>query len=146
MFVIDKQVFTPHLISKDSDIIYVRSSSMSLQDHQPLLDTPVTQQIAQHNNNRLGAVYHALYSFWSARNAVFRNIGQRPDAYSVVLFDRSVHPILINDQESTPEELLQCIVEHRTGRGTHFGTVLDEIVSLMRLHWTPERYIELQVL
>ena len=39
-------------------------------DHQPLDNTPVANQLRQHANNRLGAVYSALYSFLSARHVV----------------------------------------------------------------------------
>ena len=39
-------------------------------DHKPLDNTPVANQIRQHANNRLGAVYSALYSFLSARHVV----------------------------------------------------------------------------
>ena len=42
---------------------------MASTDHQPLSDSPVTTQIRAHAPNRLGAVYSALYCFWSARNA-----------------------------------------------------------------------------
>lgn len=35
-------------------------------DHQPLPDTPAAKRIRQYANDKLGAVYSALYSFWSA--------------------------------------------------------------------------------
>lgn len=40
---------------------------MASGDRQPLSDAPVTARILDHAPNRLGAVYSALYSFWSAR-------------------------------------------------------------------------------
>jgi hypothetical protein len=40
---------------------------MLLTDHKPL-DTPAANRIRQHANNRLGAVYSDLYSFWSSRD------------------------------------------------------------------------------
>lgn len=42
---------------------------MASTDHQPLSDAPVTSRIRDHAPNRLGAVYSALYCFWSARHA-----------------------------------------------------------------------------
>lgn len=42
---------------------------MASTDHQPLSDSPVTTRIRAHAPNRLGAVYSALYGFWSARYA-----------------------------------------------------------------------------
>ncbi|KAI0297433.1 hypothetical protein BC826DRAFT_1096771, partial [Russula brevipes] len=46
-----------------------RSASMSTKDRLPLADGPVAERIRQFANNRLGAVYSALYSFWTARHA-----------------------------------------------------------------------------
>jgi len=45
-----------------------RSASMSSFDHVPLADGPAAERIRLHANNRLGAVYSALYSFWTARH------------------------------------------------------------------------------
>jgi Mg-chelatase subunit ChlD len=45
-----------------------RSNSMRAMDHKPLDDTPAAKRIRAWANNRLGAVYSALYSFWSARD------------------------------------------------------------------------------
>lgn len=42
---------------------------MASTDHQPLSDAPVTTRIRTYAPNRLGAVYSALYCFWSARHA-----------------------------------------------------------------------------
>ena len=42
---------------------------MASTDRQPLSDVPVTERIKERASNRLGAVYSALYSFWSARHA-----------------------------------------------------------------------------
>src|SRR5487761_1840560 len=38
-------------------------------DRQPLADGPAAARIRQRADNRLGAVYSALYSFWTARHA-----------------------------------------------------------------------------
>ena len=42
---------------------------MDFSDRQPLTEGPAAERIQQRSNNRLGAVYSALYSFWSARHA-----------------------------------------------------------------------------
>lgn len=42
---------------------------MSCTDRVPLVNGPAAERIRQHANNRLGAVYSALYSFWTARHA-----------------------------------------------------------------------------
>ncbi|KAJ6620545.1 hypothetical protein B0H10DRAFT_1063347 [Mycena sp. CBHHK59/15] len=41
-----------------------KSSSMRLNDRRPLQNTPWTEWIAGHSDNRLGAVYSALHAFW----------------------------------------------------------------------------------
>ncbi len=56
---------------------------MDFRDRQPLADGPAAERIQERSNNRLGAVYSALYSFWSARHAAViagqRTLGtQRP--------------------------------------------------------------------
>lgn len=48
---------------------YYRSDSMNDTDCQPLGEGPAATRIQGVANNRLGAVYLALYNFWSARHA-----------------------------------------------------------------------------
>jgi len=52
-------------------VIFVidRSRSMSSMDRVPLVNGPAAERIRLRANNRLGAVYSALYSFWTARHA-----------------------------------------------------------------------------
>ena len=49
---------------------------MNLTDCQPLAEGPAATRIQAVANNRLGAVYSALYNFWSARHAAVA-AGQR---------------------------------------------------------------------
>jgi hypothetical protein len=42
---------------------------MATADRIPLVAWPAAERIRQRANNRLGAVYSALYSFWTARQA-----------------------------------------------------------------------------
>jgi hypothetical protein len=55
---------------------YSRSGSMGSYDCQPLTEGPAAERIQGVANNRLGAVYSALYNFWSARHAAVTT-GQR---------------------------------------------------------------------
>jgi len=52
-------------------VIFVidRSGSMCTTDRRPLTDGPAAARIRLRADNRLGAVYSALYSFWTARHA-----------------------------------------------------------------------------
>jgi hypothetical protein len=121
----------------------VRSSSMAGTDHRPLADAPVTDLIRQHADNRLGAVYSALYSFWSARSAAVtagqRAAGARRDAYSVILFNKSIKNILVNDFTSTPEELLGFVLAEGPSYGTNFTAALEAAGTVMEQNWNPER-------
>lgn len=69
---------SPVVMQQAFHVIFVidKSGSMSLSDRQPLADGPAAERIMERSNNRLGAVYSALYSFWSARHAAV-TAGQR---------------------------------------------------------------------
>jgi len=121
----------------------VRSSSMAGTDRRPLADAPVTDLIRQHADNRLGAVYSALYSFWSARSAAVtagrRAAGARRDAYSVILFDKRTKNVLVNDFTSTPDQLLGFVLVEGPSFGTDFTAALEAAGAVMERNWSPER-------
>jgi len=116
---------------------------MSDRDRRPLADAPVTDLIRQYADNRLGAVYSALYSFWSARKAAItaglRAAGARRDAYSVILFDERTKNILVNDFTSTPEQLLGFVLDEGPSFGTNFTAALEAAGTVMERNWSPER-------
>ena len=118
---------------------------MSSTDRGPLPDAPMTNRIRQFSNNRLGAVYSALYGFWSARHAAVtvsrQATGARRDAYSVVLFNSATTPILINDLTSTPDQLLDAMLNHRAGGGTNFAEALRTGGATMEQNWSTERLV-----
>lgn len=114
---------------------------MTGQDYRPLVDTPVTDLISSNHDNRLGAVYNALYSFWCARNAAFQDVEQRLDAYSVILFNHNVHRALENDEESTPRELLERLLEYSARGHTDYTSALNDARELMDLHWDGRRCV-----
>jgi hypothetical protein len=128
--------FMPHIIVQ-------RSTSMTDTDRQPLADAPAGDLIRQHADNRLGAVYSALYSFWCARNAAVtagqRAAGARRDAYSVVLFDEETKNVLVNDFTSTPDELLASVLIERPTFGTNFTAALGAAGAVMTQNWSTER-------
>jgi hypothetical protein len=117
---------------------------MGFADRRPLPGTPVTQRIAAYNDNRLGAVYSALYGFWAARHAAINAQGggaaaQRRDAYSVVLFDHEIRVALENDFTSTPENLLGAVLQHRANGGTNYDLALTNAQLIMERRWSTER-------
>jgi hypothetical protein len=122
---------------------YFRSSSMSSTDRRPLADAPATDLIRQYADNRLGAVYSALYSFWSARNAAVtagqQVVGARRDAYSIVFFSRRTKNVLVNDFTSTPGQLLGLVLAERPFLGTNFTAALQAARAIMEQNWSTER-------
>lgn len=116
---------------------------MAGRDRRPLVDSPVTDLIRQHADNRLGAVYSALYSFWSARHAAVtvaqRAVGARRDAYSVIIFDKRTKNVLVNDFTSTPEQLLGFVLDEGPSLGTNFAAALEAAGAVMEQNWSPER-------
>ncbi|KAF5337682.1 hypothetical protein D9757_014271 [Collybiopsis confluens] len=118
------------------------SSSMSRSDRRPLANTPLTTLISRNCDNRLGAVYSALYGFWSSRNAALAGSGAeaaRRDAYSVILFDETANISLSNDFTSNPDHLLDALLRFRTGWGTNYLSALNVARTVMSQHWSTER-------
>jgi hypothetical protein len=124
---------------------FFRSGSMSFNDRCPLADAPMTNQIRRSANNRLGAVYSALYSFWSARHAATtanrQGIGARRDAYSVILFNHGTTNVLINDFTSSPDQLLGSVLRYQADGGTNFSGALRAGQTVMEQHWSTDRFV-----
>ncbi|KAI0246356.1 hypothetical protein BJV78DRAFT_169146 [Lactifluus subvellereus] len=116
---------------------------MSYRDRRPLGNTPVAARIRGFANNRLGAVYSALYGFWSSRYAAVTTgeqiAGARRDAYSVVLFDEDTENLLVNDFTSTPDQLLSAMLNVRVYVGTDFSGALRAAHTVMIQNWSTER-------
>ena len=117
---------------------------MSHTDRQPLPKSAGTDRIVLKANNRLGAVFSALYSFWIARQATVDNrapvCGGRRDAYSLIFFNHEPSTSIENDFTSSPDELLTAALEFGTEGGTDFTSALNRALELMTSHWSTERY------
>jgi hypothetical protein len=116
---------------------------MSSDDRLPLDDAPATDRIRQRANNRLGAVYSALYSFWSARHAAVSSgqetTGARRDAYSVIMFNFKTRNVVTNDFTSSPDELLDIVLNTEAEGGTNFAVALRASQAVMVENWDTER-------
>jgi len=117
---------------------------MSYTDRQPLANAPATNRIVLCSNNRLGAVYSALHSFWSARHAAVsvgpQTTQTRRDAYSVIFFDNTISTIVTNDFTSSPDQLLDAALPYSAGGGTNFTMALQSAQTVMEQYFNPERY------
>jgi hypothetical protein len=117
---------------------------MASNDRRPLADAPMTFQIQQVADNRLGSVYSALYGFWSARDTASTanppGVGGRRDAYSVILFDHTTTQVITNDFTRSPEQLLEAVLPYPTGGGTNFSAALRAGQDVMEQKWSTERF------
>ena len=100
----------------------------------------LTNQTAQRHNNRLGAVYSSLYAFWTARTSSKNRENTESDAYSIILFNHRVQVIMENDQASTPDKLLNIVLEHGPQGGTDFFSAVQIAQAIMENNWDEERY------
>jgi hypothetical protein len=116
---------------------------MSLNDRRPLANALATDRIRKRADNRLGAVYSALYSFWSARQAAVASgqetIGARSDAYSVILFNATTDNVVVNDFTSSPDQLLDIVLNEPTKWGTNFAAAIQASHAVMVDNWSRER-------
>ena len=158
IFLVDKCVW----IMTESAItltMSIRSGSMCTTDHKPLSNTPMSQRVSSHHNNRYGAVLSALYAFWSSREVATRqgaSSGARQDSYSIVLFDhapevyyRGSQPgltdcdeqiLLENDNSSTPDELVESLIGRSNWYGgTDFDKALDTARTVLERQWNAQR-------
>ncbi|KAF8267057.1 hypothetical protein EI94DRAFT_1731643 [Lactarius quietus] len=144
----DGHVFScknPAVVQQSFHVIFVidRSSSMSYEDRRPLENAPATDRIRERADNRLGAVYSALYSFWSARHVAMasgqQTIGARRDAYSVILFNATTDNVVVNDFTSSPDQLLDIVLNEQTEWGTNFAAAIQASQQVMVDNWSTER-------
>ena len=118
---------------------------MSSDDRLPLADAPSTDRIRERANNRLGAVYSALYSFWLARHAaisssqVEETTGARRDAYSVIMFNSKTRKVVTNDFTSSPDELLDVVLNTEAEGGTNFAAAIRAGQAVMEENWETDR-------
>ncbi|KAG8960525.1 hypothetical protein FRC03_006451 [Tulasnella sp. 419] len=96
-------------------------------------------RIKRLHNNRYGAVLSALYEFWTSRATGSTQQGARRDAYSILLFNKRVEVVLSNDNTSSPDSLLACLLGKHEGSGTSFDSALVTATSVMERFWNTER-------
>ncbi len=117
---------------------------MSQKDRQPLPDSAGTERIVLTANDRLGAVFSALYSFWIARQAAvnFNSPldGDRRDAYSLILFNHESSTSFENDTTRSPDELLTAALRFEADGGKNSTSALERTQNVMDSHWSRERY------
>ncbi|EGO18972.1 hypothetical protein SERLADRAFT_352907 [Serpula lacrymans var. lacrymans S7.9] len=136
----------PVVMQQAFHVIFVidRSGSMGATDRRPLANAPASNRITQRANNRLGAVYSSLHSFWSAREAAVtrgQQIAARRDSYSVILFDHTMTVGVVNDFTSSPDQLLDTVLQYRANGGTNYTAAIQQAQAVIEQNWSTERYV-----
>lgn len=103
-----------HLTFKVSDLVRCH-------DPRPLADAPMTNQIQQSVNNRIGAVYSALYNVGPPTMLPSRRADEPWERgatrRALLLLIEAATNILTNDLTSTPDQLLGTVLRHQASRG-----------------------------
>lgn len=118
---------------------------MTRTDCQPRADAPATDRIRQRADNRLGAVYSAVYSFWIARYIAViagrKTVGARRDAYSVILFNSRTERVLVHDCKNNLDQLLDVMLTRQADGGKNFTQALQAGQNVMLDYWSTERFV-----
>ncbi|KAF8340910.1 hypothetical protein F5887DRAFT_1062589 [Amanita rubescens] len=124
----------PASVQQPFHIIFLidRSMSMKKSDRKPLEDSPVSARIRARMDNRLGAVYSALYSFWSARQAAS---GLQRDANTVILHAEDTQFVCENDSARSPSELLDLLLPNSPKGGNAFDKALKAADTAISKWW-----------
>jgi hypothetical protein len=113
-----------------------RSMSMNKDDRKPLENSPVHGRIHARMNNRLGAVYSALYSFWSVRQAA---IGLQRDSNTVILHAQNTQCVCENDTTRSPSELLDLLLPNSPNGGNCFDKAFKAADTAISKWWNNTR-------
>ncbi|KAH7882034.1 hypothetical protein F5I97DRAFT_1988573, partial [Phlebopus sp. FC_14] len=119
-----------------------RSASMRNPDQQPLRTSPVYLKIRRKMNNRLGAVYTSLYSFWMAREAAAatdKGSSARRDSYTIIMHDQVTETICENDSSTPPDQLLDMLLSRAPQGGNSFNKAFKDAQNVMVRYWSNER-------
>ncbi|ORY29073.1 hypothetical protein BCR33DRAFT_745387 [Rhizoclosmatium globosum] len=96
-----------------------------------ILKVPITSSLNRTHPNRLGAVYSACHSFWTARKANQQPGITRRDAYSVIMFNGTSRVVVENDFTKSPDELLGELQTYYPKYGTNFRHAIENVQQVV---------------
>ncbi|GES75141.1 hypothetical protein GLOIN_2v1781568 [Rhizophagus clarus] len=127
-------------------IIFVidRSKSMKNNDKKPISDHPIYNDLKKKHNNRIGAVYQAVYYFMESRiNSAKVKPNQvsfaMRDTVSLILFHKEVIIPFKNRDLTDTKDLLHIMLKHNVSKGTDFRLAIQEAGSLIDDYFEPKK-------
>ncbi|CAJ0912222.1 15411_t:CDS:2 [Entrophospora sp. SA101] len=117
---------------------------MSHNDRKPLenIRLGIREKIAQRHDNRLGAVYSAVYSFMETRLTSQRNLTKgaiNKDTVSLILFNSSTIVPIENQPLSDLDKFLDIMIEHSPCDGTNFELAIQKAGFLIDKYYDPTK-------
>ncbi|GBC39328.2 hypothetical protein GLOIN_2v1773792 [Rhizophagus irregularis DAOM 181602=DAOM 197198] len=110
------------------------SSSMTKQDIKPIQDFPIYNDLTKKHNNRIGAVYQAVYLFMNAR----RN-STMTDRISLVLFNhKTIVPFEYQDLTNL-KDLLNSMLQYEACGLINFDSAIQKAGVLIETHFDPTK-------
>ncbi|GBB83177.1 hypothetical protein RclHR1_00010059 [Rhizophagus clarus] len=127
-------------------IIFIldRSSSMYAKDKKPVPNHPIYDDLIKEHNNRIGAVYQAVYYFMETR---INSAKTRQNKVSLAMYDK-VSLILFNDKVNIPfenrdltdpKDLLNIMLKHNVSGRTNYDLAIQKAGSLIETYFEPKK-------
>nr|CAG8441595.1 7070_t:CDS:10 [Entrophospora candida] len=124
-------------------IIFVldRSGSMNGTDRKPLenIHSNISQKIAQSHNNRIGAVYSAVYLFMEEHKEKQNQDAVDNDTISLILFNHETVVPIENQSLNDANNVLDTMIQYEANGGTRFDLAIREAGSLIDKHYNPKK-------
>ncbi|PKC02038.1 hypothetical protein RhiirA5_287900, partial [Rhizophagus irregularis] len=119
------------------------SISMSEQDIKPIQDFPIYDDLTKKHNNRIGAVYQAVYLFMNTRK---NSAKITPDSISLILFNhKTIVPFEYRDLTNL-SDVLNSMLKYEAGGLTDFDSAIQKAGILIETHFDPTKYVLLNKL
>ncbi|CAG8438292.1 8031_t:CDS:10 [Funneliformis caledonium] len=127
-------------------IIFVmdRSGSMSGRDRKPIPNHPIYNELIKNHNDRIGAVYQAVYQFMETRIASAQTSQNHAssalrDSVTLILFDHKVVVPFENQSMTNTGELLNIMLNYKAGGGTNFDNAIQKAGYLITSYFDPTK-------
>ncbi|CAG8588725.1 6761_t:CDS:10 [Rhizophagus irregularis] len=112
------------------------SISMSEQDIKPIQDFPIYDDLTKKHNNRIGAVYQAVYLFMNTRK---NSAKITPDSISLILFNhKTIVPFEYRDLTNL-SDVLNSMLKYEAGGLTDFDSAIQKAGILIETHFDPTK-------